>query len=221
MQFKGNESSYGFPSSALSSASKDIVQLRHQNSGPSSTGRDGYTYEYGAINSSIHDSLGGNRPGTLAARMLLRRTITDPQQRLAKIGVHKPKYSHGTLNGSGTEPEEHDRQLGFSLDGYDSLYRNQREPSSAFNVTSKTLDNLERLTKEIDRERLEDSVAATAQELEGLKNAYRLADISSPMLLMHWRVKHSLAVSSLPFIKRRSTSCESGVSLRSFTLFKV
>jgi Kinesin motor domain len=173
MQFKANDGSYGFPSSALSSSSKDIVQLRHQNSAPSSTGRDGYTYEYGALNSSIHDSLGGNRPGTLAARMLLRRTITDPQQRLAKIGVHKPKYSHGTLNGSGTEPDEHDRQLGFSLDGYDSLYQNQREPSSAFNVTSKTLDNLERLTKEIDRERLEDSAAATALELEGLKNAYR------------------------------------------------
>lgn len=172
MHLKGSEGTFGFQSSALSSASKDIVQLRHQNSAPSSTGRDGYTYEYGAINSSIHDSLGGNRPGTLAARMLLRRTITDPQQRLAKIGVHKPKYSHGTLNGSGTEPEEH-RQLGFSLDGYDSLYQNQREPSNAFNVTSKTLDNLERLTKEIDRERLEDSVAATALELEGLKNAYR------------------------------------------------
>ena len=203
MQFKGSEGSYGFASSALSSASKDIVQLKQQNSGSSSTGRDGYTYEYGAINSSIHDSLGGNRPGTLAARMLLRRTITDPQQRLAKIGVHKPKYSHGTLNGSGPDTEEHDRQLGTSLDGYDSLYQNRREPSSAYNVTSRTFDNLERMTKEIDRERLEDSAAATAIELEGLKNAYRSIDILSPTVVMEWRVQQR----HLAFTTRHSIDC--------------
>lgn len=181
---KSAEGSHGF-SPALSSSSKEVSQLRHQQSQQSSAVspgvRDGYTYEYGAINSTIHDNLGGNRPGTLAARMLLRRTITDPQQRLAKIGLHQPKNTHGTLHNG--DQEEHDRQHATLLDsshGYgggsshtpNGTDKNNRNGSSD-GANPKSINKLDRITQDMDRERLEESSASMAQELEGLKNAYR------------------------------------------------
>lgn len=181
---KSAEGSHGF-SPALSSSSKEVSQLRQQHSQQSSAVspgvREGYTYEYGAINSTIHDNLGGNRPGTLAARMLLRRTITDPQQRLAKIGLHQPKNVHGTLHNG--DQEEHDRQHSTLLDsnhGYvggtshtpNGTDKNTRN-SSSDSANPKSVNKLDRITRDMDRERLEESAASTAQELEGLKNAYR------------------------------------------------
>lgn len=181
---KSAEGSHGF-SPALSSSSKEVSQLRQQQSQQSSAVspgvREGYTYEYGAINSTIHDNLGGNRPGTLAARMLLRRTITDPQQRLAKIGLHQPKNTHGTLHNG--DQEEHDRQHATLLDsspGYgggtsytpNGTDKNNRNGSSD-SANPKSVSKLDRITRDMDRERLEESAASTAQELEGLKNAYR------------------------------------------------
>jgi hypothetical protein len=166
---KSAEGSHGF-SPALSSSSKEVSQLRQQQSQQSSAVspgvRDGYTYEHGAINSTIHDNLGGNRPGTLAARMLLRRTITDPQQRLAKIGLHQPDRQHATLldsshgYGGGTS---------HTPNGTDKNNRN----GSSDSANPKSVNKLDRITRDMDRERLEESAASTAQELEGLKNAYR------------------------------------------------
>ena len=171
---KSTEGSHGF-SSALSSSSKEVSQLRQQQqqlSAVSPVVREGYTYEYGAINSTIHDNLGGNRPGTLAARMLLRRTITDPQQRLAKIGLHKPKYTHGTLHSG--DQEEHDSHV-F---GGDALYApngsgKDNRVGSSDNTNPSSFSKLDRITRDMDRERLEESAASMAQELDGLKNAYR------------------------------------------------
>ena len=131
--------SYGF-SSAAQSGAKDVIQLQQQN--------DGFRY----INSAIHDSLGGNKPGTAASRMLLRRTLNDPQQRLARLGVHKPKYI--------TDPYLDDRrQVNRSFDGYDNEYGRSPNPSEKM--------------REMDQEKLEEAAAAMALELEGLKNAYR------------------------------------------------
>ena len=146
LQGRTNDVSYGF-SSAAQSASKDVMQLQQQNlSAQNRKDKDGMTYEYRYINDSIHDSLGGNRPGTTAARMLLRRTINDPQQRLARLGVHKPKYI--------TDPHDNDdrRQVGGSYDGYDNGSEKMRA---------------------IDQEKLEEAAAVMASELDGLKNAYR------------------------------------------------
>ena len=39
--------------------------------------------------SKIHEALGANKPGTPAARQLLRQTINDPQQRIAKMNSSK------------------------------------------------------------------------------------------------------------------------------------
>ena len=176
-------------------------------------GREGWTYEYGKIGHAIHDNLGGNRPGTLAARMLLRRTITDPQQRLAKIGMYKPKYVHGVLAVS--DPDDLEKQSGGSSENhegrYDSSTSHSPSPSpspkthtnmntnthtntyahtqthtnthtrtgssnnTTSNVTSRTLERHDKITKEIDREKLEESAAAMGLELDGLKNAYRYA----------------------------------------------
>lgn len=177
---KSSEGSHGF-SPALSSSSKEVSQLRQQQSQQSSAVspgvKDGYTYEYGAINSTIHDNLGGNRPGTLAARMLLRRTITDPQQRLAKIGLHQPKNTHGTLHNG--DQEDHATLLDSSH-GYgggsshtpNGTDKNNRNGSSD-SANPKSVNKLDRITRDMDRERLEESAASMAQELEGLKNAYR------------------------------------------------
>ena len=177
LQGKSNEVSYGF-SSAVQSATKDVIQLQQQHS--SALGKkDSMTHDNSLATSTLHDNLGGNRPGSNAARMLLRRTITDPQQRLAKIGVHKPKHS------TDSDPEDRRLRMG-SYDGYDAphTYRPHAVESSVsgvkrpvtFNgvdVTDKKLLKLTAISREIDQEKLEESAAALAVELEGLKNAYR------------------------------------------------
>lgn len=181
---RSSEGIHGF-TSALSSTSKEASQLRQQhNQQPSAVPpavREGYTYEYGAINSTIHDNLGGNRPGTLAARMLLRRTITDPQQRLAKIGLHKPKYTHGTLH-SGEQEEQYRQHAPSSGSSHVYGGDTSRAPNgsgkgnrdgASDNANPNNITNLDRITRDMDRERLEESAASIAQELEGLKNAYR------------------------------------------------
>ena len=175
IQGRSGESSYGFPGTP--SGSKEVMQLQQQNNAAQEK-RD--MYEYPNPNPSIQDSLGGNRPGTVAARMLLRRTINDPQQRLAKIGVHKPKY------GTDSDPEDH--RLSGSYDAYDAPLPTQSttplpKPQPTFNgvdVTAKKYDRLQAISKEIDQEKLEEQNASMSMELEGLKNAYRCTEIVVP-----------------------------------------
>ena len=181
---KSTDGNHNFPS-ALSSSTKEVSQLRQQHSQQLSAVppavRDGYTNEYGVINSTIHDNLGGNRPGTLAARMLLRRTITDPQQRLAKIGLHKPKNTHGTSHSG--DQEERDRRHATSSDN-SHVYGGETSHTpngsgwgnrngASDNANPNNFNKLDRITWDMDRERLEESAASMAQELEKLKNAYR------------------------------------------------
>ena len=110
------------------------------------------------------------------------RAVTDPQQRLAKIGVHKPKHS----NDSDSEDR---RQVTGSYDGYDAPTVNKSGSVAAaavvdtrvkkpvtFNgvdVTDKKFEKLKAISREIDQEKLEGNAVAMAHELDGLKNAYR------------------------------------------------
>ena len=179
LQGKTNEVSYGFPS-AVQSANKDVIQLQQQNTVAQSKKEQAHDSSLSLSTNTLHDNLGGNRPGTVASRMLLRRTITDPQQRLAKIGVHKPKHS----NDSDSEDR---RQVTGSYDGYDAPTVNKNTITTAavdtrvkkpvtFNgvdVTDKKFEMLKAISREIDQEKLEENAVAMAHELDGLKNAYR------------------------------------------------
>lgn len=78
----------------------------------------------------IHEALGANKPGTPAARQLLRQTINDPQQRIAKMSTMKQNdvipskdFENSVIAALEAEPNNTERSTYEDLrDNYRVLY---------------------------------------------------------------------------------------------------
>eukprot|EP01034_Spumella_vulgaris_P021826 gene21826-27896_t len=139
--------SYGSPVTSLVASDKDMIQSRKA-----------LLEEFGRI----HDGLGHNRPGSNASRQLHKQTISDPQQRIAKMTklVYSTEVTHGEMHGARDDIVQ-DVGISASSSGMSTPNGKNRRLHQQVSFTSP----VDGSTKDV--------YSLTTSDLDALKSSYR------------------------------------------------